>query len=184
MTKLGLENVTAQYPHLDSPHSFNEGQPKYTILIKMDKFANKKEIIKLQAAINTEIDKLCAANPLLDRISIKSPVKDEDEQYISISASSYQRPLIKNTDGTTTYIPNLIHSGDIVSTGIDIKPYSFEGKYGITCHLAVVKKIKNGNLAIQQINCEDYFPEETSISTRPEIGSIDSSVYTRPSFLD
>lgn len=163
--QLILANVRLSYANLFEPKAINDGDPKYSVALIIDK--NDTDTVSL-------IEKEIEAQKAIGKASkwggkmpakLKTPLRDgdedrpEDEAYqgrVFINANSEAKPQVV-TQFKTPATEEDVYSGCYALVSVRFYPFDSNGNRGIACRLGNVMKLRDGTKLSGGTSAEEDF---------------------------
>lgn len=176
-TKIVTGKVRFSYCNVFSPRvneGDNEGDGKYTICIlvdKNDKFTIEKIKQAVEAAIANDKPKLANKNGVVNRATLKLPLRDGDlersddpsfEGKLFLNATSKRKPGIVDADLNPIINPDDFYSGCYGRASLNFYGYDFNGTKGIAVGLNNLQKLEDGEPLGGFSSAEDDFGGENA----------------------
>ncbi|OON99422.1 MAG: hypothetical protein ATN35_12760 [Epulopiscium sp. Nele67-Bin004] len=179
---------TLNYVFIDKPQEFDQGKPKYSVMILIDPEENLEFLKMLKIAF---IDVAAKHFPSKKDVDIKFPLNfggntHPNDEYIStvfhLTARRNDRPKIVDANDNVLESPGGIYSGCVARVSFEILPYKVNGTYGLRCKLGAIQKISNGEKIGSSENAtDDQFVEGLKSTPIDAYNAIETEQYVLPS---
>lgn len=153
------------FPNLQEPKAFENGKPKYSVVMLFDK---KEDLKGLKALCNAAITKKWADATKRPK-TLKSPFRDGDVERgdtdgyagcVFITASSLQKPGIVYANKSiipAALIGEELYAGCYARAVVSAYAYDKMGNKGVAIALQHIQKVKDGDAFSGRMKLEDAF---------------------------
>lgn len=169
-TKVVTGRVRLSYVHVAEPFSFEDEDPKYSVMLLIPK-SDKKTMAAIRKAEKAaaEIGKSTKFGGSIPK-DLLSIVKDGDDEDIAadyperaghwyMTVRSNSKPELVDADVNPILEPNAVYSGCYARVSMSAFPYKFGGNKGTSFGLNNIQKIADGEPLGGITRAEDDFGE-------------------------
>lgn len=183
-TKVIAPNVRLSFCNLLAPKAFEGQDPKYSVMVLID-----KDDVKTLAAMEKAIDAAYADGVENGRLKgvkrdrVKTTLRDADEEFdiadnpefknkMFINLSSKQRPGLLDKYKQKTESPDDIYSGVYAHVSMNFYPYSVSGNKGISAGINNVMSLGYGDYLGGRAPAESDFADFDAVDESAELEDI------------
>ncbi len=169
-TKVKIKGARLSYAHVFKKHSINNGEPKYSCQIIIDK--DHPQMAEIEAAIanaaRSKFEKLVNGNKVSAKL--KTPLRDGDdedntkvyENKYFFNSSNTQPPMtVGRKREQITEDDNIIYSGCYANVVINFFAFDSNGNKGVAASLGGVQFVRDGEpLGGNSVTVDDFDDED------------------------